>query len=62
MEVKPRTLSEPVEPGLPLEVVMFRPGTEPCSIVVRLWALRFSSALPSTAVTAPVRFTFFWVP
>ena len=62
MEVIPRMFRLPEEPGLPDEVVMFRPGTAPWSMFVRLCVVRFWSSLESTAVTAPVRFTFFWTP
>ena len=62
MEFTPRMLSEGVLPGLPDEVVMFSPATEPCSMPVTEWATRFSSSLPPTVATAPVRLTRFCVP
>ena len=62
MEVTPRMFREPEEPGLPEDVEMFRPGTAPWSMSVRLCVVRSSRSLVSTAVTAPVRFTFFWTP
>ena len=50
---------DPDAPGVPDEVVMLRPGTEPWSMLVRECDVLFSSSLLATVVMAPVRFTFF---
>ena len=55
-------LIEGVLPGLPDDVVMFRPATEPCNMLVTEWVTRFSSSLLLTVETAPVRLTRFCVP
>ena len=61
-EFTPRMLIEGVLPGLPDDVVMFRPATEPCNMLVTEWVTRFSSSLLLTVETAPVRLTRFCVP
>ena len=62
IELTPRMLIAGVLPGLPEEVVMLRPATEPCNMLVTEWVTRFSSSLLLTVETAPVRLTRFCVP
>ena len=62
IELTPRMLIAGVLPGLPEEVVMLRPATEPCNMLPSEWVTRFSSSLLPTVATAPVRLTFFCVP
>ena len=62
IEFTPRMLIEPDVPGLPDDVVMFRPATEPCNMLVTECESRFSSSLLLTVEDGAVRLTRFCVP
>ena len=61
-DVVPRTLICAVALGLPPSNVIFKLGIAPCNPWVTLAIGRSSNTSPSAIVTAPVKFTFFWVP